>query len=73
MPNLQPGDLVVLLSVPATLMVGLPEEDQTEIRNVIGKPVRFAGMAYGQAELEFRDSHGDEHTIWVETDLIRPA
>ena len=73
MPGLQPGDLVVLIGVPATLFSGLPEEDQTAIRSVIGKPVKFAGMAYGQAELEFKDGHGDEHTIWVDIDRIRPA
>jgi hypothetical protein len=73
MPNMQPGDLVVLLSVPATLMSGLPEEDQTAIRSVIGKPVKFTGITYGQAELEFRDSNGDEHTIWVDADRIKPA
>jgi len=73
MPNPQPGDLVVLLSVPNALMSGLPEEDQTAIRSVIGKPVKFAGITYGQAELEFRDSHGDEHRIWVDTDRITPT
>lgn len=37
------------------------------------KPVRFAGIAYGQAELEFRDVEGDEHTIWVDAAFVRPA
>jgi hypothetical protein len=73
MPNIQPGDLVVLISVPPGLIAGLPEEDQTAIRSVIGKPVKFAGMVYGQAELEFKDTQGAEHTIWVDTDQIRPA
>lgn len=73
MPNLQPGDFVVLLSVPATLMSGLPDEDRVAIQETIGKTVRFSGMTYGQAELEFRDSHGNGHTIWVDTDHIRPA
>jgi hypothetical protein len=73
MPNMQPGDVVVLISVPATIFSGLPEEDQTAIRSVIGKPVKFSGITYGQAELEFRDGRGDEHTIWVDTDRIKPA
>jgi len=73
MSNLQPGDFVVLLSVPEALLSGLPEEDQTAIQSAVGKPMKFAGMAYGQAELEFRDSRGDEHTIWVDADHIRPA
>jgi hypothetical protein len=73
MPNMQPGDLVVLISVPPALFSGLPEEDQTAIRSVVGKQVRFAALAYGQAEIEFKDDRGDEHTIWVDTDRIKPA
>jgi hypothetical protein len=73
MPNPRPGDMVVLLSVPATLMTSLPEEDQTAIQEAIGKQVKFTGFTYGQAEVEFKDSHGDGHTIWVDTDRIRPA
>lgn len=73
MPNLQPGDLVIILAVPPTLLSGLPEDDQIAIRSVIGKPVKFAGLAYGQAEVEFRDNNGDEHTIWIDADQIRPV
>jgi hypothetical protein len=73
MPNMQPGDLVVLISVPPAFFSDLPEEDQMAIRSVIGKTVKFSGIAYGQAELEFRDAHGDEHTIWVDTDRIKPV
>jgi len=73
MSTLQPGDRVVLISVPPSLMSGLPEEDQIAISSVIGKPVTFAGFSYGQAEVEFTDSHGDEHTIWVDADQIKPA
>jgi len=73
MPKLKPGTLVVLTSVPSSLLRGLPKEDQTAIRAIVGRPVTLAGYSYGQAELEFIDSEGDGHTIWVETDLIRPA
>jgi len=73
MADLKPGDSVVLTAVPASLLHGLPKGDQRAIRSIVGKPVTFAGISYGQAELEFTDSQGDEHTIWVETDLIRPA
>jgi hypothetical protein len=73
MPNLRPGDVVVLISVPPTLMSGLPEEDQTAISSVIGKPVTFTGFSHGQAEVEFKDGHGGEHTIWVDADRIKPA
>jgi hypothetical protein len=73
MLNLHPGDLVVILRLPPTLLSGLPEDDQTEIRSIIGKPVKFTGMSYGQAEIEFKDSRGDEHTIWIDVDQIGPA
>jgi hypothetical protein len=73
MSDLHPGDLVIILSVPPELLSGLPEEDQIAIRSVIGKPVTFAGMSFGQAEVEFRDSDGDEHTIWIDADQIKPA
>lgn len=73
MANLQPGDLVIVLSVPPKLLAGLPEDDQVAIRAVIGKPAKFAGMSYGQAEIEFRDEQGDEHTIWLDADKIKPA
>jgi hypothetical protein len=73
MPNLQPGDLVIILSVPPTLLSGLPEDDQIAIRSIVGKPVKFSGISYGQAEIEFRDDNGDQHTIWIDTDQIKPA
>lgn len=71
--NLLPGDFVILESAPASLLQGLPEEDRVAIRGVVGKPVLFAGMSFGQAELEFKDARGDLHTIWVESNLIAPA
>ena len=73
MPYLKPGDLVILTNAPSSLLHGLPKEDQRAIRSIVGQPVTFAGISYGQAELEFTDSQGDEHTIWVESTLIRPA
>jgi hypothetical protein len=73
MPDLEPGSLVILTSAPAALLQGLPKEDQTAIRSIVAHPVILAGFSYGQAELEFTDSQGDDHTIWVERDLIRPA
>ena len=73
MPDLKPGSLVILTSVPSSLLQGLPKEDRTAIEAIVGHPVTLAGYSYGQAELEFIDRQGDGHTIWVETDLIRPA
>jgi hypothetical protein len=73
MPDLEPGTLVILTSAPSSLLQGLPKEDQKAIRSIVGKPVTLAGFSYGQAELEFTDTQGDDHTIWVEKNLIRPA
>lgn len=73
MAEFQPGDRVILTMAPASLLRGLPKEDQEAIRSIVGHPVILAGFSFGQAELEFRDVHGDDHTIWVETALIRAA
>jgi hypothetical protein len=73
MPKLKPGTLVVLIKAPSSLLQGLPKEDQAAIKSIVGQPVTLAGYSYGQAELEFIDSEGDGHSIWVETNLIRPA
>jgi hypothetical protein len=72
MDKANPGDLVILTAVPPALLRGLPKEDQKAIRAIVGHPVTFVGISYGQAELEFIDSEGDGHTIWVDEDLIRP-
>ena len=69
-PCFRPGDLVFLISVPPTLTSGLPEEDQNAIRSTVGTRVKFVGMTRGQAEIEFRDGRGGEHTIWVDIDRI---
>ena len=73
MLDLEPGSLVILTSAPAPMLQGLPKEDQTAIRSIVGKPVTLSGFSYGQAELEFTDAQGDGHTIWVDTELLRPA
>jgi hypothetical protein len=73
MADFKPGDRVILTSAPTSLLRGLPKEDQRAIRSIIGQPVLLAGFSYGQAELEFADDQGDDHTIWVETALIKAA
>ncbi len=73
MSDFRPGDRVILTAAPASLLRGLPKEDQAAIRSIVGQPVVLAGFSYGQAELEFMDAQGDDHTIWVEPALIRPA
>ena len=73
MSDFEPGAQVVLVNAPASLLRGLPKEDQKAIKSIVGRPVTLAGYSYGQAELEFTDADGDEHTIWVEPTLIRAA
>ena len=73
MHDFRPGDSVILTTAPATLLRGLPKEDQKAIRSIVGEPVILAGFSYGQAELEFKDARRDDHTVWVETVLIRAA
>ena len=73
MADFEPGHTVVLESAPPGLLRGLPEEDQTAIRSIIGRPVTLAGYSFGQAEIEFTDAAGDGHTIWVEPSLLRDA
>ncbi len=71
MPSLASGCRVILKSAPPALLNGLPEEDQIAILAIVGRPVLLAAFSHGQAELEFVDSDGDEHTIWVEPDLLQ--
>jgi hypothetical protein len=73
MNDLKPGARVVLSRIPPSLLGGLPSEDEAAIQAVVGKPVTLVGFSFGQAELEFTDSDGDEHTIWVDAELISPA
>ncbi|HZK89475.1 MAG TPA: hypothetical protein VFC56_04940 [Stellaceae bacterium] len=73
MADFEPGDRVILTSVSVALLRGLPKEDQKAIRSIVGRPVLLAGFSSGQAELEFTDDQGDDHTIWVETALIKAA
>jgi hypothetical protein len=65
------GTMVVLKSVPPGLLEGLPEDDQTAISEIIGKPVHLVGYDdSGKAELQFTDRDGATHSIWVDTHLL---
>lgn len=64
----------MLIAVPHGFLDDLPSEDQKAIKDVVGRPIQL--NAYdedGRAELEFRDSEGNFHTIWVRPAFIRPA
>jgi hypothetical protein len=73
MPALQPGISVILRALPPGLITDLPEEDQAAIRAIVGGPVTFVGLSYGQAEIEFFDRQGDGHSIWVDESFLDRA
>lgn len=67
-----PGDKVVMAEVPIGLLHGLPIEDQQAIFEIVGKPVRLNEYdADGRAEVEFTDSEGVLHYIYVSPDAIK--
>jgi hypothetical protein len=54
-PN--PGEMVLLKSIPPGLLDGLPQEDQNAIMAIVGKPVLLVEYDDddGRAELHFDD------------------
>jgi hypothetical protein len=70
----QPGDVVVLTEVPPGLVSGLPMEDQRAILEAVGKPVLLNEYDDdGRAELQFTDSDGVIHFIYVNPNAIKAA
>jgi hypothetical protein len=60
------GAKVRMPVAPVDLLSGLPEEDQSAIRAIIGKKLFVKGFdQYGHVELHFKDKDGDYHNIWV--------
>ena len=52
----EPGEMVLLKSIPPGLVDGLPQDDQNAIVAIIGKPVLLVGYDDdGRAELHFDD------------------
>jgi len=70
----KPGDLVLLMEAPPGLLQGLPGEDQKAICETIGKPIQLVGYdGDGRAELEFTDTAGVIHFIFVNPSIIKAA
>jgi len=68
----EPGEEVLLVSLPTGLLSDLPTEDQAAIAALVGKPVRLMSYdADGKAELQFTDAHGIVHFIYVEPTSIK--
>jgi len=65
---------VILTKVPPGLLEGLPKKDQKAIREIVGKPIVFVEYDdSGRLELEFTDSEGIIHFIYVDPIFIRLA
>lgn len=73
-PRPLPGEMVILIGLPIRFLDDLPSEDQEAISAVLGKPVHLSGYDEdGRAELEFTDSEGNGHTIWVTPNFIKSS
>ena len=70
----KPGDMVVLDGLPPGFLDDLPLENQIAIRDMIGKPIKFNEItSWGRAELQFEESPGRGHFIYVDPSFIRPV
>lgn len=67
------GDSVILTKLPAGWLDDLSGEDQAAIAAIVGKPVRLVDIKDGKAELEFTDSHGIAHFLYINLSYIRPV
>jgi hypothetical protein len=62
---------VVLKALPPGFLDDLPVEDQEAISTAVGKPITLNGYEDdGRAELEFTDTEGVIHIIYVDPKFI---
>jgi hypothetical protein len=67
----EPGTKVVLRAIPPGLLTDLPASDQSAITQVVGESVLLVEYdELGRAELEFVDSRGTIHYIYVKPEFI---
>ena len=70
--QLKPGAKISLLEIPPGFLTELPIEDQRAIEVAAKQPLDFNGYDDdGRAELEFTDSAGVIHFIYVDPVYIR--
>ena len=70
--QLKPGAKVLLLEIPPGLLTDLPIEDQRAIEVAAKQPLDFIGYDDGgRVELEFTDSAGVFHFIYVDQVYVR--
>jgi hypothetical protein len=64
--------MVILTGLPPGFVDDLPAEDQKAIAEIIGQPVRLEGFDDGgRAEVEFVDSEGVTHFLYVDPQFVR--
>ena len=69
----QPGQKVILKTLPPGFIDDLPMEDQIAISEVVGKPITLTKYEKdGRAVLEFTDKQGDFHGLYVDPKHIEP-
>ena len=62
---------VVLKALPPGFLDDLPADDQEAISKAVGKPITLNGYEDdGRAELEFTDTEGVIHIIYVDPKFI---
>jgi hypothetical protein len=70
--QLIPGAKVFLLEIPPGFLTDLPIEDQWAIEAAAKRPLEFVGYDDdGRAELEFTNSAGVHHFIYVDQVYVR--
>ena len=63
---------VRFLKASTALLRGLPRPDQRAILGAVGSVYRVVGFnVVGHAELEFLDTNGNMHFVWVEPENLR--
>lgn len=71
--QLKPGAKVFLLQIPPGFLNDLPIEDQRAIEVAARQSLTFVGYDDdGRVELEFTDSAGVFHFIYVDPIYVRP-
>jgi hypothetical protein len=70
--RIKEGCSVALMAIPPGLLRGLPKEDKKAISEIVRKPIRLVKYEEdGRAELQFTDSVGVIHFIYVSPKFIR--
>jgi len=67
-------EVVRIRSIPKELLADLPVADQQAIVACVDKLFTISGFnSIGEAEIEFEDSSGDRHTIWIAINHLEKA